>query len=1154
MKKFKLFPAIIAAASLLTVSTAFAEGSRDLVGRDVEQTDGSHKYEKDTSYYRPYLVYGQSENAGQKMLTTIYVYAQEGETVNFGTNVVFDSKYAPYGLKGEKNEYGTSGRNIAWNFACNMMSIVGKLGNGGGAVGWNDNQWRTSTNPDKFATIAVSICGDSYKAYPTATQNGDFKQGSEINNATSTDVGKTVYLFTADSGEATQIKDEYEEIESAYIALSDSDKPSQVKGLTKVVDESRSYTKGKIGYISNTIEEVAGPNGVIPYYGTTETTNGYNPLSFTAPMTGTYAFRFMTNDVAYQKNATESKLSDETDSTDLHSYNNQAPHIAMWDVTVSGTDKKAKSGRVWTDVLNLNMGAQVGTLGSNVYVLTNDGFEYQVNFNGMKPFGFSFFSNSRGFLLKDSGSGKIQSMNHSYFSYDNRPGVVGTEGVGKAPIRKDVDSEGNVKTTEVLLNAIPTEEGKDFNHKIFFNRVDAAAAAEYTDNGIGVRTKEKEPTYTEEYRIEFTGEGSSRYNENDQTTNVGNQQVSYHSGTEGIGGYFTVKVPSNIMTVNASNTFSIKLDFSQYKLENGRPVRTEDGTWQSNVSKTEDESNNVVTLSSNSFILQGQDYECVMRWDGRDAYGNVVPPGIYSQIITSYWQSGTAHFPLLDVEYAPYGIKMKMLNDIDLVDGKSKDTIYYNNAGVSGEGASAWYFNESTDGTNYAPSAWKSITLLGNYDVNPGNDAAYGKSNINAINGVSTHFDSVNPYGALRSQDYNVNNMLFTPGNLQPTFRGMAPGDHTAIDIWMRYATRSKEQVMAIGVNPRTEDRSPVTPYVSFVGETREDKLNVPSNDSETAEVGTHVGYFNGVTYTDDIESKFASGTWNQVEFPNDHGSATGENYFGNTVSTEFVVDIKPDVYTYDKVRWTITIPTDSTYVKTGVGEDTINLAGVTMNLGTAVLTDTDAALSTDTTASTAELDYNNASTAVDMEIGQNDEVTEGIGDEMDGSSQLNDGNADDGIYFEDDKIEDFAADEDIPTFGFFDDEAELNATTERKIGPPKVNKGAIFPVTAFSETGTAEDSFGTLRFRYQLPTQITGSTNVVYGLVIDNLYAPKAVASEIRFEPMKVENDVDYIELNNDNSVSSTNGAKGYYENDANEYWKVDPNNTDRNQDTVNQ
>jgi hypothetical protein len=72
--------------------------------------------------------------------------------------------------------------------------------------------------------------------------------------------------------------------------------------------------------------------------------------------------------------------------------------------------------------------------------------------------------------------------------------------------------------------------------------------------------------------------------------------------------------------------------------------------------------------------------------------------------------------------------------------------------------------------------------------------------------------------------------------------------------------------------------------------------------------------------------------------------------------------------------------------------------------------------------------------------------------------------------------------------------------------------------------------------------------------LVIDNLYAPEALATEARFETGDFKSDNEYIEI----AAPDENGAQpdgtvrgvfaessqGYYQHKDNEYWNLDPDN----------
>ncbi|NJL01606.1 MAG: DUF11 domain-containing protein [Spirulinaceae cyanobacterium SM2_1_0] len=71
-------------------------------------------------------------------------------------------------------------------------------------------------------------------------------------------------------------------------------------------------------------------------------------------------------------------------------------YISAWDVTVRSSGA-AQTGRVYADYFAWNVGGNGRSLNSAVTVLTSDGFQYNVDLNGIDPFGFIFFANNKGF-------------------------------------------------------------------------------------------------------------------------------------------------------------------------------------------------------------------------------------------------------------------------------------------------------------------------------------------------------------------------------------------------------------------------------------------------------------------------------------------------------------------------------------------------------------------------------------------------------------------------------------------------------------------------------------------------------------------------------------------------------------------------------------
>lgn len=143
-------------------------------------------------------------------------------------------------------------------------------------------------------------------------------------------------------------------------------------------------TKDK-GYINSKEKELNGPNY-------NDRKNGYNPLSITVDdktyTTGEYEFTFYSKTKA--SDILNTILPNSTDTI-------KGNQIESLDVTV--VEKRndyyeEKSGRVWANSLSLSK----GTNNSKVYVVTDDGFCYKVNYNGNENSELFFFATNRGLV------------------------------------------------------------------------------------------------------------------------------------------------------------------------------------------------------------------------------------------------------------------------------------------------------------------------------------------------------------------------------------------------------------------------------------------------------------------------------------------------------------------------------------------------------------------------------------------------------------------------------------------------------------------------------------------------------------------------------------------------------------------------------------
>lgn len=155
---------------------------------------------------------------------------------------------------------------------------------------------------------------------------------------------------------------------------------------------------GSSGHIRNVTMEKAGPN----IDGTN--TNGYTPLSFTAEKSGVYEFHFQSvTATAVSADGSNPKPPVMASGT----FNQQNSCIAAWDITIADTNKEIKSGRAFANYLSLNTGGNGVSSYTDLYVLTDDSYIYKVDLNGIDPYGFIFFANSRGLCSVELDSAPI---------------------------------------------------------------------------------------------------------------------------------------------------------------------------------------------------------------------------------------------------------------------------------------------------------------------------------------------------------------------------------------------------------------------------------------------------------------------------------------------------------------------------------------------------------------------------------------------------------------------------------------------------------------------------------------------------------------------------------------------------------------------------
>lgn len=998
MNKLFLISGIIAASFTAFSSAAFAEGSNDLVNNT------------GNNGYRPYLEWRDRQNFGLQRKSVIYVYAEEGETIYFGSSVWRSSEYALKSVLSDNPEEITE--NIGHDMTGATVAITLPAKEGGMPYDPNDAE----------VEIDDGVIGN-------------FKWRSVLANGNITAGNTGIYLTRPD-------------------------------GTYK-------------GYIKDTSQEEIGPHI------DESTTGGYEPMSFKAPVTGTYAFRFLSSDygeddpepIKVDETWLTGKLPDGTDN-DLETTNENDATVAAWDITVVDNGVK-QEGRVWTDTLFLNTGAHATPVQSEIYTLTYDGFEYRVNLNGMEPFGFALYSNNRGPLLdlynmaqpddsrpigEDGTEVKqsfdyLRSLTHSFYSFtkdnDVGPGPTRTEKDANGNIL--YDSKGNPVMSSIINNFDPVDPERDHTHKLFFNRPSAEAVKAYTSPKKLVEKIDDIIPPKDEPTVTYDGYGYA----------AGSDEGGTSYGTWGIGGAFKIDLGANPnFDTNTTDTYRIVLDFSKYALdENNKPI-IRNGLWAKRKDLTgdteqqENEKNNIVILVK---VLETAKEEIL--WDGQDAYGNNVPVGIYYGVGNTSWETGAAHFPLVDVEYNPNGIIIERMNNIEDDEAANTDryTVYYNNE-ANGDDNTAWYYAGVTDG-NYPT-------------IGDGKNMLAGTSSQN---------------GAMQYEGDRIK-------------EGNGNGNYTVLDIWSRYIAPSTGNI-TIGVK-RLPSQSSAT--VSFVAAEGKTGLSGTFYESHVKQNGKYLWSYRGI---DSSEV---------------HASVGDKDIYGNTISTGFTATVTNN-YGYDYITWDITIPMEGetyTYYDTSSGQ-------------------------AKPVTATAEASYIKIPSENGGVNDQNEEIIMSIA-EMFGEESLDqevstgsDGEIEDlgsdPAYAEEEfdsgltavSLYDAEGNERTYNNGNWNVDLKLAGTPVLEDGDSKVNKGDIYKITGIGAGGTDTYTKLQLKLAYELPATVSGEATVTYGIIIDNLYAPSAVAKAGYTAALEG----DYQNLDSSGNAVKADNLEAYENHENNEY-----------------
>ncbi|MEB3827244.1 DUF7507 domain-containing protein [Phormidium sp. CCY1219] len=161
------------------------------------------------------------------------------------------------------------------------------------------------------------------------------------------------------------------------------------------------------GVIANRAAEVAGPST------TSAAADAYDPCTIPVTETGVWEIDFESPNPGGTNDPNPRPA-----NSDWPAPNNNDPFVAAWDVTVRANDTStvAIPGRAFSNSLALNAsftfagGFTIQPVNSQAFVLTEDGYRYQVNLNGIEPAGFFFFANKKGFIDTTTGDALFQSV------------------------------------------------------------------------------------------------------------------------------------------------------------------------------------------------------------------------------------------------------------------------------------------------------------------------------------------------------------------------------------------------------------------------------------------------------------------------------------------------------------------------------------------------------------------------------------------------------------------------------------------------------------------------------------------------------------------------------------------------------------------------
>ncbi|MEL6459141.1 MAG: isopeptide-forming domain-containing fimbrial protein [Cyanobacteria bacterium J06621_15] len=213
-------------------------------------------------------------------------------------------------------------------------------------------------------------------------KNGGDRPYTEWSTATSANiVRKTRLKVFVKSGETINLGSSVHNSSDSKDIVLRGPLPSNTEQVFDVLSSGQ-------GFIDTVAKETAGP---LP------NTGGYTPFTFTATETGIY-------EVEFHSPGGGGNPPTRSGTEQFPTNNTQRQTVSAWDITIRDSGGNPKMGRVFTNYVAVNMGANNQSLNSEFFIQTKDGFLYRTAMNGLDPFAFIFFGNSRGFIDRTDNS------------------------------------------------------------------------------------------------------------------------------------------------------------------------------------------------------------------------------------------------------------------------------------------------------------------------------------------------------------------------------------------------------------------------------------------------------------------------------------------------------------------------------------------------------------------------------------------------------------------------------------------------------------------------------------------------------------------------------------------------------------------------------